>query len=247
MIVSMVEEPGVSRVNPPLVLLENVGRVYGAGDACTVALDDVSLRIHPGERIAVVGPSGGGKSTLLHVMGAMDVPTRGRVLFSGRDLSTLGDREAARLRSREIGFVFQFFNLIPTVTILDNVALPARLAGKGATTARERSRMLLERVGLGNRAGAYPDALSGGQQQRVAVARALVNAPRLVLADEPTGALDQRTGDEVLGLLTEVAREHETALVLATHSDQALGAVERVVHMADGRIVQDQPRQTVPS
>jgi putative ABC transport system ATP-binding protein len=234
-------------VDPPLVLLEHVGRDFGAGDACTVALDDVSLRINPGERVAVVGPSGGGKSTLLHVMGAMDVPTRGRVFFSGRDLSALSDREAARLRSREIGFVFQFFNLIPTVTTLDNVALPARLAGMSATTARERSRKLLERVGLGDRAGAYPDALSGGQQQRVAVARALVNAPRLVLADEPTGALDQRTGDEVLGLLSEVAREHAAALVLATHSEQALGAVERVVHMADGRLVQDRPQRSVSS
>jgi len=226
-------------VDSPLVLLENVDRVYGAGDARTVALENVNFRVDAGERIAVVGPSGGGKSTLLHVMGAMDVPTRGRVLFAGRDLATLGDREAARLRSREIGFVFQFFNLIPTVTNLDNVALPARLAGRSPTAARARSRMLLERVGLGDRAAAYPDALSGGQQQRVAVARALVNEPRLVLADEPTGALDQRTGDEILGLLSEVAREHGAALVMATHSAHALGAVERVVHMADGRLTEE--------
>lgn len=225
----------------PVVRLSGVERAYGEGAARRVALADIDCAIRAGERVAVVGPSGGGKSTLLHLMGAMDAPTRGRVHFEGRDLAALGDREAARLRSRAIGFVFQFFNLIPTATALDNVALPARLAGRGARAARESAARLLARVGLADRAGAYPDTLSGGQQQRVAVARALVNDPRLVLADEPTGALDRHTGEEVLALLTEVVRERDTALVMATHSDDALGAVDRLVRIVDGRITEDRP------
>jgi ABC-type lipoprotein export system ATPase subunit len=226
-------------VTEPLIRLEDVEREYGSGAGRTRALRGLSLEIRAGERVAVVGPSGCGKSTLLHLVGAMDVPTAGRVLFAGRDLSTFVDLEAARLRSREIGFVFQFFNLIPSATALDNVALPARIAGMRAAAARDKARALLDRVGLLDRADTRPDALSGGQQQRVAVARALVNRPRLVLADEPTGALDRHTGDDVLALLTEVVKENGAALIVATHSETALGAVERIIELADGRITAD--------
>jgi len=233
--------PSDPHTAPELLLIScrGVERVFGAGDARTVALAGVDFDVKRGEIVAVAGPSGSGKSTLLHVIGAMDRPGRGSVTVIGRDLAKLSDGEAARFRREEIGFVFQFFNLIPTLSALDNVALPAQLAGKSAAAARAKARGLLERVGLGARGADYPDALSGGEQQRVAVARALVNDPKLVLADEPTGALDQRTGEDVLTLLSRLVRDLGMTLVMATHSESALATATRVVRLMDGRIVND--------
>ena len=222
----------------PVILLRGVDRVYGAQNAASsVALQDVGLEISRGEIVAVVGPSGSGKSTLLHLIGAMDAADRGEVLVSGQDVGVLNDEEASRFRREKIGFVFQFFNLIPTLSNLDNVALPARLAGTSVSDAREKAAELLERVGLSDRAADFPEALSGGQQQRVAVARALINDPEIVLADEPTGALDSQTGREILDLLVSVVRDRQGTLVMATHSDEARELAERVVRIEDGRIV----------
>jgi len=214
--------------------------VFGAGRGRTVALDGVTLAIHAAEAVAVVGPSGSGKSTLLHLIGAMDVPDEGTVRVAGRDLAALDDAAASRFRRDAIGFVFQFFNLIPTLSALDNVALPARLAGRGLREARADAARLLERVGLAARLADPPDTLSGGQQQRVAIARALVNRPRILLADEPTGALDRQTGDEILALLRGVVREAGMTLVMATHSADAESLADRVVRIVDGRIASDE-------
>ena len=220
----------------PLVRCEGVGRTFGPPAAPTVALTDVDLMIEAGTRLALVGPSGCGKSTLLHLLGAMDRADRGTVAYRGDDLALLDDASASRLRREEFGFVFQFFNLLPTLTALDNVALPARLAGRSRPEAQARARELLERVGLASRSGEHPDALSGGQQQRIAIARALVNRPRLILADEPTGALDRQTGDEVLDLLNSLVSEAGSTLVTATHSDRVVECADRVVRLEDGRV-----------
>ncbi|MBI3832327.1 MAG: ABC transporter ATP-binding protein [Planctomycetes bacterium] len=231
--------PAASPSAVPLIRCRGLERAYGTASARTVALAGVDLDVVKGERIAMVGPSGSGKSTLLHLIGAMDAPDKGGVVVAGRDLARFDDAAAARFRREEIGFVFQFFNLVPTLSSLDNVALPARLAGKGASEAQAAAQKLLDRVGLGNRAADFPDALSGGQQQRVAVARALVNEPQIVLADEPTGALDRRTGEEILALLGEVVRERGATLLMATHSDAAVSIATRLLSVEDGRITED--------
>ena len=224
----------------PLIVCRGVERTYGSPHARTVALAGIDLEIHAGEIVAVVGPSGSGKSTLLHLVGAMDFPDRGSVLVGGRNLAGCGDGEASRFRREEVGFIFQFFNLIPSLSALDNVALPARLAGHKARDARARARGLLDRVGLGGREDDFADAFSGGQQQRIAVARALVNHPQILLADEPTGALDRRTGEEVLALLASVARERGAILLLATHNENALAFASRMVRIEDGRVTADE-------
>lgn len=224
-------------MNSPVIELLGVEKVYGSQGATTVALRDVDLNITAGEVVALVGPSGSGKSTLLHIVGAMDAPDRGEVRVEGMEIGALSDDDASRFRREKIGFVFQFFNLIPTLTNLDNVALPARLAGKSASIARQAAATLLEQVGLGDRAEDQPESLSGGQQQRVAVARALINEPQIVLADEPTGALDSETGRQVLELLLSIIRERGATLLMATHSEEALEIAGRVVRLEDGRIV----------
>ena len=229
-----------------LVRCERVARTYGSGTGSTVGLAGVDLQLDAGEVLAVVGPSGCGKSTLLHLLGAMDRPDRGRVLFENRDLASLNDRDASRFRREEVGFVFQFFNLIPTLSVTDNIALPARLAGQGVATARERATELLRRVNLTEKAKEYPDSLSGGQQQRVAIARALVNEPRLILADEPTGALDVHSGADVLALLLEVVRERRTTLVMATHSESASAHADRRLRLRDGRVESIEQRSGTP-
>jgi len=218
-------------------LLRGVSRAYGPGRARTWALRDVDLRIRRGERVAVLGPSGAGKSTLLHLLGAMDRADEGRVEVFGRDLSQLDDARSALFRLATVGFVFQFPNLLPSLTALDNVALPARLARRPAGEARERAQALLARVGLADKEARRPDELSGGEQQRVALARALVNEPELILADEPTGALDRATGERVLALLSDLVRERGATWVMATHSDAAAARADRSVHIEDGRVV----------
>jgi putative ABC transport system ATP-binding protein len=202
------------------------------------ALRDVSLRITPGEYIGVVGPSGCGKSTLLHVLGCVDVPTSGQVLFQDREVGSLSDADRSRLRLREIGFVFQRFFLLPMLTAWENVELPQAEAGLGRSERRQRTEELLTYVGLAPRAGHRPSELSGGEMQRVAIARALANRPRLLLADEPTGELDQATGEQIVRLLDRLHADG-TAVVVVTHDVAVASRAHRLLRMRDGRIVEE--------
>ena len=219
-----------------LVHCRELTRTYGSGRSAVHALRGLDLDVGRGELAALVGASGSGKSTLLHLLGAMDRPSSGLVRVDGADLGAMNDSEAARFRRERLGFVFQFFNLVPTLSALDNVALPARLAGAGAAASRERAAALLERVGLGGRPDARPEELSGGQQQRVAIARALANEPALLLADEPTGNLDRATGAAVLDLLQELVVERGLTLIMATHADDAVARASRTIRIEDGRL-----------
>ncbi len=218
---------------PPAVSCQGVRKVY-AGAQPVVALEDMDLEIAPGEFLGVVGPSGGGKSTLLHLLGGIDRPTSGSVSVGGRDLGALSDEALTLYRRREAGLVFQFFNLLPHITVRENVELPLALDGR--PDAARRAEELLDRVGLLGRASSHPYELSGGEMQRVAIARALSSGARLLLADEPTGNLDTANGEQVLALLDEIRRERGVTLVLATHSPAAAGRAERVVEIRDGRI-----------
>jgi putative ABC transport system ATP-binding protein len=218
---------------PPAVSCKVVRKVY-PGARPVVALEDVDLEVLPGEFLAVVGPSGGGKSTLLHLLGGIDRPTSGVVSVDGRDLGALSDKDLTLYRRREAGLVFQFFNLLPHITVRENVELPLALDGR--SDAARRAEELLDRVGLLRRAGAHPYELSGGEMQRVAIARALSSGARLLLADEPTGNLDSANGEQVLALLDEIRRERGVTLILATHSPSAASRAERVVEIRDGRI-----------
>jgi putative ABC transport system ATP-binding protein len=225
-------------MSEPLVRCRGVVRTYGKGDAAVRALRGVDADIEAGRLVALVGASGSGKSTLLHLLGAIDRPDAGSITIESREIARFDDREASRFRRDAVGFVFQFFNLVPTLSALDNVALPARLAGVAPAAAREASRSLLSRVGLQGREDARPDQLSGGQAQRVAVARALVNSPRLVLADEPTGNLDRATGTAILDLLQEIVAERGVTLVMATHADDAIARAHRVLRLVDGLVAE---------
>jgi putative ABC transport system ATP-binding protein len=222
-----------SRSPAPAIVCRSLTKVYG-GTEKIVALDGVDLEVAPGEFLAVLGPSGGGKSTLLHMLGAIDRPTSGEVVVDGRALSSLDERELTLYRRRDVGMVFQFFNLLPHLTVAENVELPAALDGRA--DGGERTRELLDRVGLADRGGAHPYELSGGEMQRIAIARALVTGAGLLLADEPTGNLDSANGDRILTLLDEMRRERGVTLVLATHSDAAARRAERRIEIRDGRI-----------
>jgi putative ABC transport system ATP-binding protein len=219
-----------------LLEVSGVSRTYAAGETRVAAVTDVSLWLHAGEFVALVGPSGCGKSTLLHLCGGMDQPTTGTVRLEGVALDTLRDDALTRIRRDRVGFVFQFFNLLPTLTVLENVELPVLLAGTRSTDAKPAARALLDRVGLGPRLGHYPRQLSGGELQRVAIARALIHRPALLVADEPTGNLDSDNGQLILDLLTELNRETGVTMLLATHAPEIARAAHRVLHMRDGRI-----------
>ena len=214
-------------------------KTYGKGEAAVNALDRVNVNIHPGEFVAVMGPSGCGKSTLLHLIGGLDRVTAGRVLIDGDDLSKLDDTKLTELRRRKIGFVFQFFNLIPVLDATENAALPLTLDGVKPAEAKAKAADWLKKVGLGNRLGNRPDQLSGGQQQRVAVARALVAEPKLVLADEPTGNLDSRSSDEIAALLRQVADDWGRTVVMVTHDPRIAAYADRIVFLKDGTIVDE--------
>lgn len=203
------------------------------------ALRGVSFEAAAGDFIALMGPSGCGKSTLLHLVGGMDFPSRGRVSLDGIALNELGEEELARVRRRSIGFVFQFFNLLPTLTVVENVTLPMLLDGALETESRRRANELLDHVGLAERANHFPAQLSGGELQRVAVARAVVAKPRLVLADEPTGNLDTDNGSQVMKLLADLNRGSGVTILLATHSEEAAGYASRTIRMRDGLISAD--------
>ncbi|MEU1163998.1 ABC transporter ATP-binding protein [Streptomyces sp. NPDC005921] len=225
----------------PLIELRDVTRRYDAGPP---ALLDVTLTVAPGEAVAVLGPSGSGKSTLLNLVAGLDRPDEGTVTVDGVRVDRLGEAGAARYRRAKVGMVFQFFHLLDDLTVADNLVLPARLAGAGRREARRRADELLESLGIAAQATAYPGRLSGGQRQRVAVARALMNRPALLLADEPTGALDSASGTEVARLLKDLNADGQT-LVLVTHDhDLARACTRRTVHLTDGGITTDATTQT---
>jgi putative ABC transport system ATP-binding protein len=223
----------------PLIQTENLTKIYGKGDAAVVALDHVNVTVNPGESIAVMGPSGCGKSTLLHLLGGLDRPTEGSVTIDGSSLSTLSDDALTQLRRRKIGFVFQFFNLIPILSSVENAALPLILDGKNAAESKQKATEWLQKVGLGTRLSNRPDELSAGQQQRVAIARALITDPKLVLADEPTGNLDSRASDEIAALLQQVAKEWGRSVLMVTHDPRIAAYADRIIFLKDGKIVNE--------
>jgi putative ABC transport system ATP-binding protein len=221
-----------------MIAVLDVVKTY-EGKRRVTALDGVSFTVAAGEMVAVMGPSGSGKSTLLHLLGGLDQASSGSVRLDGAELTGLGDDALTRVRRDKIGFIFQFFNLLPTLSAFDNVALPMRLQHRSAAEARAVTERFLELVGLGKRADHLPDELSGGECQRVAIARALVMAPRVLLADEPTGNLDTATGGEILDLLKRINREIGSTLVMVTHDADAAAACRRILSLKDGKLVSD--------
>ena len=216
--------------------MQDVSKVYQQGRRTVNALRGVSLTVHAGEFVSIMGPSGSGKSTLLHLLGALDTPTSGHVLFNGRDLQTLSDRECSLVRRKQIGFIFQFFNLLGTLTAAENVALPLHLGGEPRKRAQELALSALDRVGLSRRAEHLPDEMSGGEMQRVAIARALVAEPEAVLCDEPTGNLDSATSTEILKLLRSLPESGGQAVVMVTHDPRAAEYGDRLVRIRDGLV-----------
>ena len=228
-------------VEPTLALrLDNVRREYGSGQRRIVAVDGVSLEVPEGQFVAVTGRSGSGKSTLLNLVAGIDTPTGGRIWVGGHEISRLSDDDLTRLRRERLGMIYQFFNLLSTLNVLENVMLPAMLAGEKERDVRDRSEALLESVGMSHRLTSLPHALSGGEMQRTAIARALIHGPTLVLADEPTGNLDSRSAETVLTVLRDLTREHGVTVLLVTHSGEAAAVAERRLEMRDGRVVADE-------
>ena len=228
-------EKNTSAGKIPLIQLKDIYKIYQMGDEEVRASDGISLTIEKGEFVAIVGKSGSGKSTLMNIIGALDVPTEGEYLLDGQDVSDMTDNQLAQIRNTMIGFVFQQYNLLPKLNLLENVELPLLYAGMAPWDRRERAMESLERVGLKEKWRNFPKQLSGGQQQRVSIARALAGNPSLILADEPTGALDSKTGREVLDFLKKLNREGNT-IVMITHDSSIALEAERVVRIIDGRI-----------
>jgi len=222
-----------------MVKVENLSRVYHTGSIRQVVFDALTFNVDTGETVALLGASGSGKTTLLNLVSGIDTPDKGRVLLDGVDVHALAEPERTLLRRRQVGFVFQFFNLIPTLTVGENVALPLELLGSEEHTAQQRAAALLEEVGLGALAVRYPETLSGGEQQRAAIARALAHQPALLLADEPTGNLDEDTGALVVDLLTGLARQQGTTLLLVTHSTPVARAADRVLRLSHGQVTSE--------
>ncbi|MFL5357100.1 ABC transporter ATP-binding protein [Archangium sp.] len=227
---------------PPVVELHDVSKSYAEGDAVREVLSNVRLTLHAGEFVVLLGRSGSGKSTLLNLISGIDLPSRGTVRIDGRELVTLSEHERTLLRRERIGFIFQAFNLLPTLTVEENVLLPLELTGREGPDSRNRVRDLLETVGLGNRAASFPDRLSGGEQQRVAVARALAHAPLLLLADEPTGNLDEQTGRKVLDLLEGLTRQEKACALVVTHDPGLVSRADRVLKLEAGQLVEQGAR-----
>jgi len=221
----------------PLVELRNVSKIYRLGDEEIRALDDVTLDIDAGEFISIIGPSGSGKSTLMHILGCLDSPSKGTIRLDGTMIQDASSRQLAAIRNRKIGFVFQFFNLLPKLNVLQNVELPMIYSGISSKQRKERARAALEAVDLANRSKHRPSQLSGGQQQRVAIARALVNDPRIVFADEPTGNLDSYTGEAILELFRKLSQQGRT-IVLVTHDPEISAVTPRRIEIRDGKIAE---------
>jgi putative ABC transport system ATP-binding protein len=228
---------------PPLICFERICKTYQMGEVLVHALRDVTLEVQLGEMLAIMGASGSGKSTMLNLLGTLDRPSSGRYLLDGEPVESLAEVQLAQLRNRKIGFVFQAFNLLPRDTALENVELPMVYAGEPHRRRLEKARRALERVGLADRMEHLPSQLSGGQQQRVSIARAIVNEPRMLLADEPTGALDSTTTGQVMELFCELHRQGMT-VILVTHDPSIAGYADRVVRFQDGRIVSDERKGT---
>ena len=228
----------------PLISIKDIGRKYVIGSEVIHAIKSVSLEIHKGEFVALMGPSGSGKSTLMNILGCLDTPSKGEYTLNGIQVSEMSDSELAEVRNKEIGFVFQTFNLLPRSSSLDNVALPLVYAGISRTERERRARITLENVGLGNRVDHKPNELSGGQRQRVAVARALVNNPSIILADEPTGNLDTKTSIEIMALLEEIHLKGNT-IILVTHEEDIAAHAHRIVRMRDGLIEKDYMNESI--
>jgi len=218
-----------------IIQLKQVDKTYVVGESVVRALSGVNLQINKGEFIAIVGPSGSGKSTMMHMVGALDIPTNGQIILNGIDITSLSESDLAYLRGRKIGFVFQTFHLIPTLTALENVALPMIFQKVTRGERLSKSEKLLTKVGLGNRIHHLPNELSGGQRQRIAIARALINDPEVILADEPTGNLDSKTGKEIIELFTELNNEGRTVIIV-THDPNVASHAKRIVKMVDGSI-----------
>ena len=223
-----------------MIETQDLKKRYRMGDVDVSALNGVDLRVETGEFMSIMGPSGSGKTTLLNLIGALDRPTEGKVRIKGTDISRLNDDELAELRNREIGFVFQFFNLVARMSALKNVEMPMAFAGVSPDERKRRATELLESVGLGDRIDHRPTELSGGEQQRVAIARALVNNPSVVLCDEPTGNVDSKTGKEVMEILRKLNREQRQTFVIVTHDPLVAESVDRIAHMQDGVIIREE-------
>jgi putative ABC transport system ATP-binding protein len=214
-------------------------KIYGSGDTAVTALDNINIHAAEGEFVAVMGPSGCGKSTLLHLLGGLDHPTRGVVIINGQDIAEMTDDALTELRRRQMGFVFQFFNLLPVLSAVENAALPIMLDGIKPDEAKAKATEWLARFGLADRLANRPDQLSGGQQQRVAVARALVSEPNLVLADEPTGNLDTRAGDEIAALLRDVSQKYGRTVVMVSHDPRIAAYADRIIFLKDGKVIDE--------
>lgn len=232
----------INKNNKPLISLKGISKIYEMGDEAVHANDNINLDIYKGEFVAIVGKSGSGKSTLMNIIGALDVPTEGTYLLNGIDTSDMTDDELARIRNRELGFVFQQYNLLPKLSVLENVELPLLYQGLREAKRKERALLELERVGLKEKAGNAPNQLSGGQQQRVSIARALAGDPSIILADEPTGALDSKTSAEVLDFIEQLNNEGNT-IVMITHDRTIALRAKRIVQLMDGKITFDGSRE----
>ncbi|MDB5287405.1 MAG: macrolide transporter ATP-binding protein [Mucilaginibacter sp.] len=230
--------PTIINNEEPLIIIKDIGRKYVIGSEIIHAIKSVTLTINKGEFVALMGPSGSGKSTLMNILGCLDTPTKGEYILNGINVSHMTDNDLAEVRNNEIGFVFQTFNLLPRNSALDNVALPLVYAGINKEKRNERARRALENVGLGNRTDHRPNELSGGQRQRVAVARALINDPSIILADEPTGNLDTKTSIEIMGLMEDIHAKGNT-IILVTHEEDIAKHAHRIVRMRDGLVEDD--------
>lgn len=224
-----------------IVKTEQLTKVYGTGTTAVTALNHLNVKIEPGEFVAVMGPSGCGKSTLLHLLGGLDRPSEGKVLIEDVSIADMSDDRLTELRRRKIGFIFQFFNLIPVLSAVENAALPVTLDGVKPAEAKAKAAEWLDRFGLGDRLTHRPDQLSGGQQQRVAIARALVAEPAIILADEPTGNLDTRSGDEIANLLQDVSRQYGRTVIMVTHDPRIAAYSDRIIFLKDGKMVDETP------
>jgi len=222
-----------------VIELRNVSKIYKMGENEVKALDNVNLKVKEGDLIAVIGPSGSGKSTLLHIMGVLDKPTKGEVFIDGEKVSYNDDKKISEIRNKKIGFVFQFFNLYPTLTALENVELPMSIAGIEKSEREERAKYLLEEVGLIKFKDHYPNQLSGGQRQKVAIARAMANDPKYILADEPTGNLDSKSGEEIIEIFKNLNKKYKKTIMVVTHNIEFSKHFKRIIKMKDGRIYED--------